>query len=594
MPRKQKAVIAVGLTAAAALVLSACSSSKKATTTPTGSESSTGSSGGAAAFNAATTSAVNPSTKAGGTLNLTGSGDCDSWDPVDTYVAACWNMQRLFTRTLVGYSSTPGKVGIEADLATALGEHNADFTEWSYTLKDGLKYENGNAITADDIKYGIERIFDTADFQQGPSSYYLCLLDKCDADGNPTYKGPYKSKTGLTQVTTSGNKITFKLNTSTPDFDYLMALPAAAPVPATENGSFKGTTYKNHPLSSGPYKFDSYTPEQKVVWVRNDQWSQATDTIRKPLVDKIVLTISSNQDDNDKALLAGTQDAPFDGGVATAAQTQIVTDEAKKKQADDPITAFTRYLAIFPQTKPFDNIHCRKAVAYALNKADLQKARGGSYGGAIATTMAPPAVPGSDPNANPYPSGPDNTGDLTKAKDELTQCGQPNGFDVKMAYRNNSSKNINDFGAVQQALARVGIKVTGLPHGATGYYGGYIGKPDTVKTVGIGLADAGWGPDFPTGAGFWNSIAASNAPPGGGNYYQLKDPKIDDLLKQASASTGTHDDLYKALDAQFMSDAVAIPFVWDKTLFYRNPRMTNVYNNTALGGYYDFVNIGVS
>ena len=150
------------------------------------------------------------------------------------------------------------------------------------------------------------------------------------------------------------------------------------------------------------------------------------------------------------------------------------------------------------------------------------------------------------------------------------------------------------FTASQSALARVGIKVTAAVHAQSGYYGGYIGKPDTVKSVGIGIGQAGWGADYPTGGGFWTSIAASYAPPGGGNYTQLNDPKVDADLKQAALSTGRHDDLFKELDAQVMSDAVMLPFVYDKTLYYRNPRLTNVRNNFALGSYYDFVNIGVN
>ena len=87
-----------------------------------------------------------------------------------------------------------------------------------------------------------------------------------------------------------------------------MSLPASAPVPLTENGSNNGSKYTLHPLSNGPFKFPSYTPEQKVVWVRNDQYDQSTDKIRKPLVDKITLNISTNADDNDKQLQAGTAD----------------------------------------------------------------------------------------------------------------------------------------------------------------------------------------------------------------------------------------------------------------------------------------------
>ncbi|HEV2887426.1 MAG TPA: hypothetical protein VGX49_10980, partial [Jatrophihabitans sp.] len=77
-------------------------------------------------------------------------------------------------------------------------------------------------------------------------------------------------------------------------------------------------------------------------------------------------------------------------------------------------------------------------------------------------------------------------------------------------------------------------------------------------------------------------------------YTQIKDKKIDDLLAEAAKSTGRHDDLFKELDARVMELAVDLPFIYDKTLYYRNPRLTNVRNNFALGSYYDAVNVGVS
>ena len=549
-----------------------------------------------AAFNAATIGLVNKSDRTGGTLNLVATGDCDSWDPANTYYGWCWNMQRLFTRTLVGYSSMPGanNVRIEGDLATGLGEHNAEFTEWTYHLKPDIKWEDGTTVSSKQIKYGIERVFATDLFSNGPSAHYQCLLAKCDVQGNPPYAGPYKDKSKeLDSITTPDDTtISFKLETSTPDFDYLMTLPASAPVPLTENGANNGSKYTLHPLSDGPFKFQSYTPEQKAVWVRNDKYDQSTDTIRHPLLDKITLNISTNADDNDQQLQAGTADATADGNVQTAFQTKIIEDPKLKANADDPVSSYVRYFSVFPTVKPLDNVHCRRAIFYAMNKVDLQRARGGAYGGDIAHTMAPPFVPGHDPNADPYPSGPDNTGDLAKAKQEMQACGQPNGFATKMAYIN-SGRGPAVFTAAQSALARVGIKLTGAVHAQSGYYGGYIGKPETVKSVGIGMAQAAWGADYPTGGGFWTSIAASYAPPGGGNYTLLKDQKVDALLAEAAKDRGRHDGLFKQLDAQVMNNAVDLPFLYDKSLYYRNPRLTNVRNNFALGSAYDFVNIGV-
>ena len=221
MRRFGKAVGAVAMLAVAVTVIAACGSGK-GSSTKSSSAPATNASGSdqglAAAFNAASTGFVNKSAKTGGNMILDASGDCDSWDPVNTYYAWCWNMQRLFTRTLVGYASLPGANNaskLTADMATGLGAHNADFTQWTYKLKSGIKWEDGTPVTSEQIKYGIERNFASDVFSQGPSSYFLCTVDKCDASGNPEYKGPYKSTTGLSDITTpDDNTIVFNLESA--------------------------------------------------------------------------------------------------------------------------------------------------------------------------------------------------------------------------------------------------------------------------------------------------------------------------------------------------------------------------------------------
>ena len=125
-------------------------------------------------YNAASDGIVNPSTKTGGTLNLLAASDCDSWDPQRTYYGWCWNMQRLFTRSLIGYQKLNGtKFILAPDLATTMGTHNANFTQWTYTLKPGIKWSNGTPVTPMDIKYGVERLFATDVINGGPSSYFI-------------------------------------------------------------------------------------------------------------------------------------------------------------------------------------------------------------------------------------------------------------------------------------------------------------------------------------------------------------------------------------------------------------------------------------
>lgn len=563
--------------------------------------SSTGTtSGTGAGFDAARTSVVSQSDKTGGVLRLGGTSDCDSWDPAATYNGYCWNLQRLMTRTLVGLPGTgdPDKAPVAGklapDLATTLGEANDDNTVWTYHLRGGLKFSTGDPITSTDIKYGFERMWATDVISGGPAGYFLCLLDTCDADGNPTYQGPYKdAEGGLSAIETPDEQtIVFHLTKPFADFDYLMAMPATAPVPKAAD---KGATYTAEVVASGPFMRESYTPGQNMTWVRNPHWSQDTDEIRHPKVDKVVLTILSNPDDLDARLKNGSLDLSAGGGVQPTFQSDIVNTPNLKANADDPVNGFEGLFAIFPTAKPLDNVHCRRAIAYALDKRDLLVQSGGSYGGTYATTLLPPALAGYDSKANAYPSGADWTGDLTKAKKELSECDQPDGFQTIMAYTN-SGTDPQIFASVQAALKRVGIEVTGKQQDESVYYDSFIGAPANVAEQKIGIASIGWAPDYPSANGFLTLLVDGKRiqDQGTTNFVSVDDDTLNGLIeKSATASQGEQAGIFKELDKETMDRALYIPYFFQKALLYRNSRVTNV-DLRGDRGIYDFVNLGVS
>jgi peptide/nickel transport system substrate-binding protein len=604
MNRHRKVFAAIGIAAAAAIVISGCSSSSSPNnggstptsgvssgSTPSSSSGSGGNTTTTAAYNAAYDNIVNASTKAGGTLNLLSSADCDSWDPQRTYYGWCWNMQRLFTRSLIGYQVLNGtKYKLAPDLATTMGTHNANFTQWTYTLKPGIKWSNGKPVTPLDIKYGIERLFATDVINGGPSSYFISGI------AHPkSYAGPYKSG-DLSTIKTTASTITFNLSGPNADFDYLMAMAASAPVPYKVEGGpgFKGATYTKHPLATGPFMIQSYTPNKSIVFVRNPDWSQSTDTIRHPLVNQIDLTIDTDPVDIDKKLAAGTADANASGPVSAEFQAQILTNPTLKANADDPVTSLTDYAAVMPSV--ISNVHCRRAVFYAWDKAGYIRAFGGAVSGVPAGGMAPPGISGYKAGFDPYPSGPGDTGNDAKAKQELAACGKPNGFSVKLAYATPSTHAAAAFAVEQAALAKVGIQVTAAPQDSSSYYSTWIGSPQNIKNQGIGIAFAGWGADFPTGVGFFQSITNGNAilPTGNSNYASLNDPTVNSVLDKAPAGKATEAD-WESLNNAIAQSATYLPIAYGKNLYYRNPRMTNVTSDNALAfGIYDFVNVGVS
>ena len=603
--RRKSLTVAVALAAASAVVLSACSSSSKgsggggtsANNNSNGVSGSASNQGVPAAYNAAVDNIVNPSTKTGGTLNLGATADADSWDPKIAYYGWAWNMQRLYNRSLIGYKVLNGyKFELAPDLATDMGTHNADFTSWTYTLKPGVKWENGKAITAMDVKYGLERNFASAEIPGGPSSYFTNGIKAPKG-----YKGPYKDgDVPDTDIKASGSTITINLTAPNADFDYLMAMGASSPVPyKTENGTYKGATYTKHPMADGPFKFQSYSPGKSLVLVRNPEWSQSTDTIRHPLVDQVNLTIDTNPEDLDNKLESGQLDANANGGaggITPAFKTKVLTDPSLKKNADDPAASSTQYLPVFQSV--ITNVHCRNAIFYATNKASLLNVYGGPTSGEISGSMTPPGIEGYQTTAqyDPLSAGSDQTGDLTKAKSELQACGKPSGFSVTFAYPTPSSYAPKAYAAEKAALARVGITLTAVTDDSSTYYNTFIGSPSNVLKKHIGMGLAGWGADFPTNVGFYQAIANGNAivDPGTSNYVSLNDPVVNGLLNSGPAGKNTVTD-WQNLNHQIMTDAVYVPIYWTKTLYYRNPRMTNVTCDNALAfGIYDFVNIGVS
>jgi peptide/nickel transport system substrate-binding protein len=579
--------VVVASVATLALVLAACSKGG----TPNNNNSSAAVKSG---FNAANGAVVNPSDKKGGTLKFGFNADIDSWDPARAYYAWAWDMQRFYIRTLVAPQGAPGKDGLKLvnDLADSQ-DVSSDGLTYTYKLKSGLKYEDGSAIKSQDIKYGIERVF-AQDVLSGGPTYLMDQLDQ-----GQKYPGPYKDtdpkKLGLKSVDTPDDStIVFHLKQAFADFPYLLAMGGAAPVPAAKD---TGDKYANHPVASGPYMFKSIEPGKKVVLVRNPNWDQSTDKIRKALPDEVDLTLGLDPNEIDNELIDGSLDLDTaQVGVQAAAQAKILTKEELKKNADEPNTGFIRYIAISTKVPPFDNIHCRYAVQYAADKVALQTVRGGpDAGGAIGLNMLPPNIDGHDPELAPF-TGKSGKPDLAKAKDELAKCGKPNGFTTVIAARN-KGKEPKVAEALQQALAKVGITATIDSSDPSLYFRSTIGSPDNVHKKGYGLMNAGWGADFPTGFGYLDVLVDGDKilPSGNNNYEELNDPAIQDLIKQALASTDPKKaaSLWGQINAKVMETGSLLPYVYDKALNYRNPRLTNVYIDEYYG-MIDFQALGVS
>jgi peptide/nickel transport system substrate-binding protein len=573
-----------GLTA----VLVAACGSGSSPTSPTGTTSS---------YGAAITGIVNPSTHTGGTLTFADSSAPDSFDPGNTYYAWVWNISRLWATPLVTYKSCPGPCGntLVPGLATSLGTESPDGLTWTYHLKHGLEFEDGTPITSADIKYAVERTFDRSVMANGPS-YYQVLLG-----GNAsTYPGPYKDRAknimGLTAVTTPDPyTVVFHLAKPFPDFNYVVAIPQDAPVPPAKD---TGSNYQLHPLSSGPYMFQSYQLNKQAVLVPNPHWKPYYDTEARQLASKIVIDLYVNAADIDNRLLAGDIDIDAAGtGVQAAARARILSSPSLMTQADDALSGFLWFAYINTKVAPLNNVACRRAIEYAANKTDQQTAYGGPVaGGAIASTVMPPSVIGYK-SFDLYEALTKPTGDLVKAKQELAMCGHPSGFTTGIAYRSDRPKEVQAAQSLQAALGKVGINL--VLHGYTSatYYTDFAGAPAYVHQHDLGIDMGGWAPDWPDGYGFLDEISNGNAivPSGNTNISELNDPIVNNLFTKAAnpaLSDAARTAIWSQIDKEIMTQAAILPEVYAKSLLYRNPAVTNVYVDRYYG-MYNYAVLGV-
>ncbi|WP_448628004.1 ABC transporter substrate-binding protein [Geodermatophilus sp. URMC 64] len=529
-----------------------------------------------------------PSDETGGTLRVVAA-QVDSLDPQRSYSPGVWNLMRLYVRTLVTYDPEPGATGrLVPDLATDLGTTPDGGSTWTFTLREGVAFENDRPITARDVKYGIERSF-ASDVVVGGPTYVVDLLDD---PANP-YAGPYQDEApdrlGLGAIETPNDRtIVFHLRTPQPDFPFVMALPSSSPVPIEAD---KGGDYGADPASSGPYVITSVDPQTGILLERNPSWDPATDDVRTALPESVVVRTGLTGVERDQALLAGSADVDLSGaGVqpATTARLAEDGDPPLADRADDVTTGAMRLLALPTNVAPFDNPDCRAAVAAAVDRRDLQKVLGGAGNAVRSSVLWPRGLPGGPEDPDPRP-------DLDAARASLEACGQPDGFPTVLAVADAPSS-VDLANAVAGQLGEIGIEVEVRPLDPATFYAKDVGNPDNVAANGFGIVLATWTADFPTPGSFLAPLVDGRSvrPVGNTNYARLTDPAVDGLVDTARKAPDAEAALTAWADVATAAGETAayVPLAETRIQLIAGQRLRNGLVMQPYGGY-DLATAGV-
>ncbi len=523
--RFKKPIIAI--TAVGMLALAACG----------GSGSTNGGSGeGASGIDAETLgsagSGMNPDAKGpveiegakeGGTVTVLSFSGLNSMDPTEAYyVNTASILSGLVTRSLTQYvyDEESGDMVLVPDLATDLGTPNEDFTEWKFTLREGIKWEDGTDVTAEDVRYGILRSFDRASFPEGAAysnDYFL--------DGDK-YKGPYKSGTEYAGVEVEGNTLTLKMNKPFPDMPYWGAFPAIGPIPEGKDDPDK---YRLHPMATGPYMFDEYTPEKSLTLVRNPHWDPATDPGRTAYPDEYVMDFQTDNTKIDQIMLNDQGEAQttltFDDVLAENFRTFQNDHEDRLVLGGQPCTSYWA-----PDYRKITDIKVRQALAYAYPYKDAALAAGliENVTRIWGTNLMPPGIP-ERAEFNVLADHEPGTTDTAKAKALLEEAGET-GYEIKWLFANDDPSSVKAKDVQVRALKEAGFSPK--PVAST------IADLSTVRAdpdADINVRSAGWCSDWPSGGSWFPPVMQStnlDEEGLGSNYAVFSEPEVDQKIDE--------------------------------------------------------------
>jgi len=491
---------------------------------------------------------------------------------------------KLITRTLTDYryDAKAKKIILEKDLADSY-ESSPDFKTWTFKLKDGLKYEDGTPIVAADIKYNAERSF-AADMAEGAPYAHEYL----DCKG---YKGPYVANNnngkGCTAIEVPDEKtIIFKLNRPVASFDGTASMKVFSPVPKAKDTK---TQYDNHPVSSGPYKIETYTRKKQLVLVRNDQWDQKTDPLRDARPDKFIFKFGDAEATVDQRLIAnGAADQSSLSFAGVQPENIAKTNQANVKDRVVEGTDICRRYIAFNEQKPLlKNQKLREALYYGLDRTSYRDGRGGERLAKVVDSIIPQDMEGYKPEENF--KAPEQ-GDPAKAKQLLTEAGYKG--EKLVLGTADSGLAVKAAEAAQASWKAVGINVEIQKIPGDNYYS--TQQQDSAATD---LITAGWCYDWASLTTIVPSVFGPDTTAAGkaaqNNYARSQAgwDKMGQITSQTDKQKIETDlsDLY----VEIMKTAPLVPTVQDLNVYVVGSNLDNVVADPNTGGIPDLTQIGV-
>jgi peptide/nickel transport system substrate-binding protein len=352
----------------------------------------------------------------GGTFTILANSNFGVADPAQNYTLQEWQLLINTHDGLTQFKRVGGAPGtaLVPDLATTLPVPTDGGKTYTFQIRKGIKFSNGQVMKPSDFVTTFERQFTVP----GPTSFYSTIVgaSACKPSNCDLSKGVVADDSAYT--------LTIHLTAPDPEFLYQVALPFAYVVPGSTS---KKLTGNNVPPGTGPYMWKSYDPNKEAVLVRNPffkVWNADAQPAGYP--DQIVEKYGLQVSDEVTQVQRGAADEVYDGDVIPADRLNELNSPQYASQVHvNPLTA-DQYMALNTTTPPFNNLKARQAINFAADRNAYVKIGGGSALAVPSCQILPPNFPGYSPYC-PYTAGSDTTKwtgtDIAKAKQLVQESG---------------------------------------------------------------------------------------------------------------------------------------------------------------------------
>ena len=540
----------------------------------------------------------------GGTLHALALGPVATWDP--QRIASRDDMAfaaRVFARTLTAYApttDTDAQDRLVGDLATSTGTPSKDLRTWSFTLRDGARWQDGSPVTCADVAYGVSRSFATDVVAGGPTDALAVLDIPRQLDGTSTYPGPFATGAAAEKgqaafdkaVACKGQTITFRLSTPLSDFNELVSQPAFGPV---KKSADRGVDGGYDVFSAGPYMLKgTWEAGKGGTFVRNPNWNRASDPVRRAHADQITYQEGLDTQTVAQQVMADGDTGRLSvslGSAPPAIQQHITAVPTLQERAVNPRTGVVDYLVPNSRSAVFKDEKVRLALAAATNRDAYATAIGGSTAADPALSLIPATLLAAHDDD---PVGAGTRGDAARAKALLTEAGVTGPVRFTVAYRSNATSD--------KAMAALvaGWRLAGFDPqtmAITDDYFTTISDPELAGQVDVFWSN--WAPAWGSASTvlpplFDSSINITKAGPGR-DYGYWADRKLDAQMAkvQTIADRAAREKAWADVDRSLLARGAYIGLAERRALYIAGSDVRNLSANSIAGGVVEFADIAV-